>query len=54
MVGTRAMVPIVTLVSGDGGPPDDDAFADLALRWQRRYNRSPRLERHFEPVKIEQ
>ena len=47
-LGSRAMVPVTVDVAGDGGAADEDALSDMAMRWQRRFNRSPRLDRHIE------
>ena len=44
----RVMLPVVLDALGDASAVDEEALADLATRWQRRFNRSPRLERHFE------
>jgi hypothetical protein len=44
----RVMVPVVADVTADGSPANDDQLAELATRWQRRFNRSPRLAQHFE------
>ncbi len=47
-LGSRAMVPVTVDVAGDGGAADDDAVGEMAMRWQRRFNRSPHLDRHLE------
>ncbi len=46
-IGARVMVPMAVDAKGDGSAADDEAFAELAMRWQRRFNRSPRLDRHL-------
>lgn len=48
-LGSRGMIPVTVDVAGDGSVADDDAMSDLAMRWQRRFSRSPRLDRHLEP-----
>jgi hypothetical protein len=49
-VGARVMVPVSVDIAGHGEDARGfDALSDLALRWQRRFCRSPRLDRHFEP-----
>jgi hypothetical protein len=49
-LGARTMVPLTADVTGDAeGQGDDDVLSDLAMRWQRRFHRSPRLAAHLEP-----
>jgi pantoate kinase len=46
-VGTRAMAPISTELDMPNGDVDRAAIEELAERWQRRFHRNPRLDRHF-------
>jgi len=49
-LGARAMVPVTVDLAGRGDEERDfDALSDLAMRWQRRFSRSPRLDAHLEP-----
>ena len=47
-VGVSAMLPLTTELARSSTEADTEAgLEDLTIRWQRRFNRSPRLDRHF-------
>ncbi len=49
-LGARLMLPVTVDLAVTGHDEADvEALSDLAMRWQRRFSRSPRLDRHLEP-----
>ena len=46
-IGARVMAPVGAEIDATNGDIDRQAVAELAERWQRRFHRNPRLDRHF-------